>query len=171
MRLLTRPALLCTALSLSLTAACGGTPEDRTPANAAPAAPREPALVSAGGFDRTVTLDPELQVAWRAVRILVSDREDGRRDEFEVPLGGAELLGHSGLVLTAETFVPDFVMDEHGIRSRSTDPANPAVRVRISEDGSADFEGWLFAAMPETLPFQHERYEVLLVEGIRAATQ
>jgi hypothetical protein len=168
MKRLTRPAPFCAALSLTLAAACGGAPDGQTLPNASPAETPEPAIVTAGGFDRAVQLDPETQAAWRGVTILVTDRETGDREQFEVPLAGAELLGSSGLVLTAETFVPDFVMDEHGIRSRSADPVNPAARVRISEDGAADFEGWLFAAMPETLPFQHERYEVLLVEGIAA---
>ena len=59
-------------------------------------------------------------------------------------------------------------MDESGITSRSTETHNPAARVVISEEGMADYEGWLFAAMPEIHPFPHDRYQVLLVEGIPA---
>ena len=61
-----------------------------------------------------------------------------------------------------------FVMDESGITSRSADPNNPAVRVVISENGAVDYEGWLFAAMPGIHPYPHERYRVLLIEGIAA---
>ena len=87
---------------------------------------------------------------------------------IEVPLGEKVALGESGLTLSADTFVPDFVMDEGGITSRSAETHNPAVRVVISEAGVADYEGWLFAAMPEIHPFPHDRFQVLLVEGIPA---
>jgi len=45
---------------------------------------------------------------------------------------------------------------------------NRAPRIVISEDGMANYQGWLFAAMPEIHPFPHDRYQVLLVEGIPA---
>ena len=43
-------------------------------------------------------------------------------------------------------------MDEGGIMSRSAETQNPAARVVITGDGAADYEGWLFAAMPEIHP-------------------
>lgn len=113
-------------------------------------------------------LEPEIAAGWRAVRIEIVDRDTGDEQVVEVPLGGADLLGDTGLVLSAETFVPDFIMDENGIRSRTHEPHNPAVRVVISEDGMEDYRGWLFAAMPETLAYPHPRYRVLLVEGVAA---
>jgi hypothetical protein len=57
-------------------------------------------------------------------------------------------------------------MDDDGITSRSADANNPAAHVVITEEGVDDYEGWLFAAMPEIHPFPHARYQVLLVEGI-----
>jgi hypothetical protein len=118
-----------------------------------------------------VRLDPEIAAGWRAVRIEIVDRDTGDKQVVEVPLGGADLLGDSGLVLSAETFVPDFIMDENGIRSRTPEPHNPAVRVVISEDGMEDYRGWLFAAMPEIQAFPHPRYRVLLLEGVAAESR
>lgn len=119
-------------------------------------------------FDVPATVPPAIAAAWSGVRIRVVDRESGAEETFDIPLGGADLLGESGLVLSAGVFLPDFIMDEHGITSRSAEPINPAVRVVISEDGMDDFEGWLFAAMPEIHPYPSDRYQVLLVEGIPA---
>ena len=119
-------------------------------------------------FSTPATIAPEIAAAWSGVRIRVVDRERGSEETFDIPLNGADLLGESGLVLSAGIFLPDFILDENGITSRSAAPINPAVRVVISEDGVEDFEGWLFAAMPEIRPYPNPRYEVLLVEGIPA---
>jgi len=115
-----------------------------------------------------ITVAPEIAAAWSGVRVQVVETETGDAQAFDVPLGETAVLGNSGLTLTAVAFVPDFVMDESGITSRSADPNNPAVRVVITEDGAADYEGWLFATMPGIHPYPHEQYRVLLVEGIPA---
>jgi len=115
-----------------------------------------------------ITLAPEIAAAWSGIRLQVVESETGDAEAFDIHLGDTVELGGSGLTLTAVAFVPDFVMDEGGITSRSADPNNPAVRVIISEDGAVDYEGWLFAAMPGIHPYPHERYRVLLVEGISA---
>ena len=119
-----------------------------------------------GGLNTEITVDPEIAGAWSGIRVHVVDSETGDGQIFEVALGETVALGESGLTLSADTFVPDFVMDEGGITSRSAETHNPAVRVVIAEEGVADYEGWLFAAMPEIHPFPHDRYQVLLVEGI-----
>ncbi len=115
-----------------------------------------------------ITVLPEIAAAWSGVRVQVVEFETDDAQVFDIVLGDTVELGDSGLTLTAHAFVPDFVMDEGGITSRLADPNNPAVRVLISEDGAVDYEGWLFASMPGIHPYPHERYQVLLVEGIPA---
>lgn len=122
-----------------------------------------------GGLNTDIRLDPEIAGAWSGIRVHVVDSETGDGQIIEVILGDTVALGDSGLTLSADTFVPDFVMDEGGITSRSAETQNPAARVVITEEGMADYEGWLFAAMPEIHPFPHDRYQVLLVEGIPAS--
>ena len=121
-----------------------------------------------GGLNTEIRLDPEIAGAWSGIRVHVIDSETGDGQIVDVALGETVALGDSGLTLSADTFVPDFVMDEGGITSRSAETQNPAARVVIAEDGMANYEGWLFAAMPEIHPFPHARYQVLLVEGIPA---
>ncbi len=163
------------ALILVLSA-CGGQPPTE-PGSTAPSGPQSAATqdparlaVLAGGadFNTSANVDPDIASAWSGVRIRVIDRDGGTEEMFDIPINGAELLGESGLVLSAGVFLPDFILDENGISSRSAEPINPAVRVVISEDGMEDFEGWLFASMPEIRPYPHQRWEVLLVEGIPA---
>jgi hypothetical protein len=162
------------AASLLLMAwACGGQPAVEPDPAAAENNAAEPAaqpVFDAGvtDFDVPATVPPEIAAAWSGVRIRVVDRENGAEETFEIPIGGADLLGDSGLVLSAGVFLPDFILDEHGITSRSAKPVNPAARVIISEDGMEDYEGWLFAAMPEFDPYPNPRFQVLLVEGIPA---
>jgi hypothetical protein len=122
-----------------------------------------------GGLETDINLDPEIAEAWSGVRVQVLDSETAESEVFDVALGETVTLGESGLTLTASTFIPDFVMDETGITSRSGDTHNPAALILISEEGVPDYEGWLFAAMPEIHPYPHDRYQVLLVEGIPAA--
>jgi len=121
-----------------------------------------------GGLNTDIRLDPEIAGAWSGIRVHVVDLETGDIQIIDVVLGETVALGESGLTLSAATFVPDFVMDEGGITSRSAETQNPAARVVIAEEGKVDYEGWLFAAMPEIHPFPHDRYQVLLVEGIPA---
>ena len=153
--------------------ACGGPSRD-TPDSAGggtgSTAPRVERVetVALTDYDAQPVVAPEIAAAWSGVRILLIDREDGTEQTFDIPINGADLLGDSGLVVSAGVFLPDFIMDENGITSRSAEPVNPAVRVVISEDGMGDFEGWLFASMPEIRPYPHDRFQVLLVEGIPA---
>lgn len=164
-----RTRLLLVIAALPLLGGCGGPPGGPAPAPSPAAATPPGATLPAAapaGLDAEILLSPEIAAAWRAVRVRVVDGESGEERLFEVPVGGADLLGASGLVLSVEAFVPDWVMDERGITSRSAEPHNPAARVVISEDGVAEFSGWLFAAMPESFVFEHPRFRVLLVEGV-----
>ncbi len=154
-------------------AACGA--QSETAGNAAPdddvhAGAINQAMGGTMGspLNTEITVAPEIVAAWTGIRVQVVEFETGDAQVLDIPLGDTVELGDSGLTLTAHAFVPDFVMDEGGITSRSADPNNPAVRVVISEDGAVDYEGWLFASMPGIHPYPHARYQVLLIEGIRA---
>ncbi len=115
-----------------------------------------------------IRLPEHIVSAWTGVRIRVVDSTTGASERYDIPVGEPAPLGETGLTLVVESFIPDFVMDEAGITSRSPDPANPAARVVISEEGTEPYEGWLFASMPDIHPFPHDRYRVLLEEGIQA---
>jgi len=118
------------------------------------------------GLNTAIELAPEIAAAWSAIGVRVLDRQAETSNTFEISLGSTVALGDSGLTLTAVVFVPDFVMGDGGITSRSAEAANPAAQVIIREAEQADFEGWLFANMPDIHPYPHERYQVLLEGGV-----
>jgi len=120
------------------------------------------------GINAEIVLDPAIADDWKAIRVRVVDLANGAESTYEIPIGGEAALGDSGLTLQAVTFIPDFVMGEDGISSRSAEPSNPAAKVIITEEGQADYEGWLFGAMPGIHPFPHEAYSVVLIEGVPA---
>ena len=122
-----------------------------------------------GGINAEVALDPEIADDWQAIRVRVVELESMNETFHEIAIGQEAALGDSGLTLRAVAFIPDFVMGEDGITSRSADPQNTAARVVIIEEGKADYEGWLFGAMPEIHAYPHELYGVMLVEGVPAA--
>ena len=118
------------------------------------------------GINRDVHLPNEIRSQWSGAVIRLVDVATGETKTVDVELGSTIALGDSGLTLTAETFIPAFVMDDSGITSSSAEPTNPAVKVMIIEEGKDPYHGWLFATMPEIHPYPHDRYQVLLVEGI-----
>jgi hypothetical protein len=121
-----------------------------------------------GGINAEVTLDPEIADDWRAIRIRLVELETMSESFHEIAIGEAAALGESGLTLRVETFIPHFVMAGDGISSRSAEPQNPAAQIVIIEEGKDDYQGWLFAAMPEIHAYPHPKYGVMLVEGIPA---
>ncbi len=124
--------------------------------------------VAANPLASEVTPDPKITGAWAGIRVLVSDHELHHQMAFEAEIGRATVLGDTGLTLTPETFLPDFVMNDGEIRSRSSQPHNPAALVSITEPGAPAYRGWMFAAMPGIPPYPHPEYRVVLLEGIPA---
>ncbi len=119
------------------------------------------------GLNTNITMAEEIAAAWRGAIIQVAGPE-GEPQRYDLPFGEAVALGDTGLKATALAFVPDFVMGEDGITTRSAEAVNPALRLRVTEEGKPDYEGWLFAAMPEIHPFPHETYSILLADGLAA---
>jgi len=163
---------------------CGGSPapttDDVEPAAAHDPMPNDDVHSSAmgqaagggmhqwGGINAEIALDPEIADDWQAIRVRVVELENMNETFHEIAIGEEAALGDSGLTLRVVAFIPDFVMGDGGITSRSADPQNPAARVVISEEGKGDYEGWLFGAMPEIHAYPHELYGVMLVEGVPA---
>ena len=64
-----------------------------------------------GGLNTDIGLDPEIAGAWSGIRGHVVALETKEGQIFDVALGETVVLGDSGLTLSADTFVPDFVMN------------------------------------------------------------
>ncbi len=114
---------------------------------------------------------PELVVpsnvkeTWRAVKFSIVVKEDNKTESIVVDIG-KEYEIHAGLTLKVIAFLPDFKMDSVTITSVTNTPNNPAAKVEIEENGKNIFTGWLYSKYPDIHPFEHQKYAVLLVEGI-----
>jgi len=109
---------------------------------------------------------------WSAVKLMVEDKKLKKTKEFTVNIGSDLRVHDSALLIKVGHFLPDFKMSGNIITSATDTPNNPAVGVIIYEDGKQIFPergewGWLYAKYPAIHPFQHERFGIILKEGVR----
>ncbi len=130
-----------------------------------------PATIPSQKTEFQVVIPPEIKDQWSAVKLLVEDKKLNKKQEFIVKLGSELKIPDSKLTIKVGAFLPDFKMGAQVITSASNNPNNPAVGVTISEDGLQIFPksgkwGWLYLNFPDAHSFQHNRFRVLLKEGI-----
>lgn len=118
---------------------------------------------------REVTVPKSVAGKWQAVKILVLDKRDEERNTMQtVALGSSITLGDSGITVTAQEFLPNFVMDKTSYTSLDNTLGNPAVHLVIHENGQEIFEGWIFGKYPNLYAFQHDRFALQLMDFIPA---
>ena len=105
--------------------------------------------------------------SWKAVKIEVEYKEKKSKKQFTVPLQSEFQVPDSDLVIKIGEFLPHFTMAADSITSNSNNPENPAAQIEVFQDKKEIFHGWLFAKFPAVHPFQHDKYGVTLVEGIK----
>jgi hypothetical protein len=118
-----------------------------------------------------VVVPPEVKDKWDGVKLIVEDKKLQKKQEFTVKLGGELKIPDSKLTIKVGDFLPEFKLGAQTITSVSNNPANPAVGITVFEDGQQVFPetgqwGWLYVKHPTIHPFQHERFRVLIKEGI-----
>jgi len=90
---------------------------------------------------------------WRnpVVEVLIERKsEDPFSESIRIKVGEATSIKHKNIEIKAPYFVPDFVLtEENKVTSRSLEPNNPAVYVKVFEKGNIAFSGWLFLKYPE----------------------
>ena len=139
---------------------------------AAPQAAPQPALPSdippISGTAPTV-IPESLKGKWTAVKLLVEDKQANQSQEYVVNLGGELAIPASSLVVKTEEFLPDLKIEGAKFTTASGELNNPAVHVRILDNGREVFNGWLFQLFPAVHPFQHERFGIILRDSVAAS--
>jgi hypothetical protein len=116
------------------------------------------------------TVIPEsLKGKWTAVRLLVEDKKANQSQEYVVNIGGELAIPSSSLVVQVAEFLPDLKIEETKFTTASSELKNPAVHVKILDNGKEVFNGWLFQLFPAVHPFQHERYNITLRDSVAAS--
>jgi hypothetical protein len=110
---------------------------------------------------------------WSAARIIFEDKIAKKKQEYTIKLNSDFIVPNSNLRITVGEFLPDFKMEGLTMTSVSNKPSNPALAIRVFEEGKQIFPapgrkwGWLFAKVPTIHPFEHPKYGIILKEGMR----
>lgn len=110
---------------------------------------------------------------WRAAKIVFEDKATKKKHEYTVKLNNDFAIPNSTLKVSIGEYLPDFKMEGFTLTSVSNSPNNPALAVKIFENDKRIFPapgkewGWLFEKVPTIHPFEHEKYRIILKEGIK----
>lgn len=116
--------------------------------------------------EKTVVVPPEVASRWKAVKIAVIDKSLATENVYIVPIGGSSSIPSSNLVITVEAFLPTFIIEGASMTSSSNDLNNPGVKVRITDNNSLIYKGWLFSNFPNTHAFMHPKFSFTVVGAI-----
>ncbi len=117
----------------------------------------------------TVKVPDEIVGKWKAVVLEVTDKTAEKSSDVTVNIGETAALGESGLNIYVEAFLPHFTMAGQVFTSASAELVNPAVRARITDAQEKElFYGWFFSLYPDTHPFEHSTYKVVLKDYVAA---
>ncbi len=129
-----------------------------------------------GGMDvktqHQVVVPPDVKEQWVSVKFSVQDKKENTKKDYTVNIGEEFTIEGSGLTIKAGPFLPDFKMSGQIITSASNNLGNPAVGVMVLENGKKLFPptgewGWLYKHFPEVHSFQHERFSLVLLDGVK----
>ncbi len=130
--------------------------------------PRSPHSNVTPKNERKIIVPPEVKNSWSSVKLLFEDRSSKKKVEYTVKLGSELNISGTDLKIVCNEFLPDFKMEQDVITSKSNEPNNPAVKVIISEKGRIIFSGWLYGKYPDIHGLEHQRYVIILKEGMRS---
>jgi hypothetical protein len=120
-----------------------------------------------GGPEKKIVVPDAVKGSWKAVKIEVEYKDKKSKKQFTVPLKSEFKVPDSDLVIKTGDFLPHFTMAADSITSSSNNLENPAAMVEILQNQKEIFHGWLFAKFPSVHPFQHDKYGVTLLEGVK----
>ncbi len=175
--------LLMTLVVLALTFSLSSCkkPEEQQPAAKQPTMPSGPIIDSKAGAPHgadapktvfQVALPQEIKDQWDSVVIIIEDKKENKQTSATAKINSEFQIPDSNLTVKVGPFLPDFKMSAETITSASAEPNNPSVGIAILQDGKKIFPatgewGWLYSKFPTIHSFQHERFGLVLKEGIK----
>ncbi len=117
--------------------------------------------------EKQIIVPPNVKGKWNKVKLVFMDKASKKSSEYIVNVGSELNVPNTNLKIVVGEFLPDFRMTETEITSSSDVPNNPAVRVEVFENGRSIFRGWLYSKFPTIHPFEHEKYGLILKEGVK----
>ncbi len=120
------------------------------------------------GHQIEVIVPEEIAKSWKAVKLTIEDKKLNKKETHTVNLNSDFKIPDSDLTIKAGYFLPDFKMDSLSITSVSNKTKNPALNISIRNNEGEVFRGWLFSLHPTIHPFKHDRFSVVLAEGVKS---
>jgi hypothetical protein len=114
-------------------------------------------------IEKTVIVPPDVSRRWKAVRLAVIDKTRGTENIYVIPIGSSLIIPSSALTITVEAFLPAFTIEGRTITTSSNELVNPGAKVRISENYTPVFQGWLFSKYPNTHAVSHPKFGFSLI--------
>ena len=118
----------------------------------------KPSISHRTNGEKTIIVPPGVSLRWKAVKLAVIDKTRGTENIYVVPIGIPFKVPASALSITVEAFLPAFTMEGTTITTSSNELTNPGAKVRINENGTPVFQGWLFSKFPNTHAVTHPKY-------------
>jgi hypothetical protein len=119
-----------------------------------------------------VVVPQDVKEGWASVIILVKDKNLNSQQEFNIAIADELKVPDSNMTIKVGHFLPHFQMGAGIITSASNNTENPSASIKVLEGDTQIFPpsgewGWLYSKFPSVHPFEHERFELSLKEGVK----
>ncbi|HMK49446.1 MAG TPA: hypothetical protein VK435_05290, partial [Thermodesulfovibrionales bacterium] len=133
-----------------------------------------PGMMMAKGKTQIV-VPPDVKGKWSGAKIIVEDKTAKTKQEYTVKLNSDFKIPNSNLKVHVGEFLPDIQFEGLTITSKSNQPNNPGLTIRVYENEKQIFPdpksgkqwAWLFAKVPSMHAFVHSKYGIILKEGVK----
>ncbi|MBI5235673.1 MAG: hypothetical protein HY886_05425 [Deltaproteobacteria bacterium] len=113
--------------------------------------------------DREVKLSKEVLDKWKEAKIEVQDVASKAKESLTIKVGSTVALKKAGFKLKLKALVPDYLIKDKAIESRSNEPKNPAIFVELAEGDKTIASGWIFRNMPDFNSYKDARITIVLI--------
>ncbi len=149
-------------------------PQGQTMPGQMPQEMGKPGMMPVRGKSQIV-VPPSVKGQWSGAKIIVEDKTSKAKQEYTVKLNGDFKIPNSNLKVHVGEFFPEILFEGQTITSRSNEPNNPGLTIRIYENDKQIFPdlktgkqwAWLFAKVPAMHAFVHPKYGITLKEGVK----
>ncbi len=113
---------------------------------------------------KEVVVSDDIKQRYPKVSLAITDKASGKTNNYPVTPNSEFKIPNSDLKVQVGAFIPDFTMTANQIISKSGDPNNPGLQVKIFEKEEQKYDGWLFANFPDMHAFEHDKFGVTLAK-------
>ncbi len=117
--------------------------------------------------DFVVKVPEDVKTTWKKVVLSIHVIKTRKQKTVVLPIGRKTKIQGTPFKIEVVYFLPNFTMGGSLITSKDNEQKNPAAKVRVYQDGTLIWTGWLFQRYPQVHPFTHVDYHIFLVKGLK----